>query len=132
MADMDSRPDAAAEENGSGLAAATKNVQAFVSEIAEMSKQSIEHATQTLEKLRNAHGVDEVAAIQTSFVKEAVERAGAHARRFSELLAALPVEMTKSYQEAWFKSVNTAIQAAEAAGKTATANVDRFSDSLRK
>jgi hypothetical protein len=58
-----------------------------------------------------AHGVDEVAAIQADFMKEAFE----HGRKFGELVAAFPAEITKTYQEAWLKSVSAATKATEKA-----------------
>ena len=50
------------------LNATSKNMQAIASEFFEISKQSFEHTTQTLEKLGTARGVDEVTAIQTNLV----------------------------------------------------------------
>ncbi|SFK17817.1 phasin family protein [Methylocapsa palsarum] len=120
------------EEAVSGMAATTKNLQAFAGEVAQMSKESFEHATQTLEKLRGAHGVEEIVTIQTNFVKEAFEHAGQYTRRLGELMSTLPLEITKSYQEAWLKSVSTAIRSAEEVGQSAVSNVERFSDSVRK
>lgn len=93
----------------SGVEAASKNMQMLTSELAEMSKQSFEHATQTLEKLRNARTMDEVLAIQTDFVKEAVEHVVQHTRRLGELMSSGPMEMMKTYQEAMLKSGNTAV-----------------------
>ncbi|MGH6794100.1 MAG: phasin family protein [Methylocella sp.] len=90
-------------------------MQAIASEIFEISKRSFELTTQTLEKLGKAHGADEIAAIQTDFMKEAFEHSAQHARKFSELIAAFPAEITKSYQEAWLKSVNAAMKATEKA-----------------
>ena len=46
------------------LNATSKNLRAIAGEILEISKQSFELTTKTLEKLRTTHGVDEVAAIQ--------------------------------------------------------------------
>lgn len=120
------------EEAVSGIAATTRNLQAFAGEIAQMSKESFEHASQALEKLRDAHGVEEIVTIQTNFVREAFEHAGQYTRRLSELMSTLPMEISKSYQDAWLKSVNAAVRSAEEAGQSAASNVERFSDSLRK
>lgn len=95
------------------LIATSKNMRAIAGEILETSKQSFELTTKTLEKLRTAHGVDEVAAIQADFMKEAFEHAAQHARKFGELVAAFPAEITKTYQEAWLKSVSAATKATE-------------------
>jgi hypothetical protein len=85
----------------SALNATSKNMQAVAAECFEISKQSFEHATQTLEKLRGAHGMEEMMTIQTNYVKEAFENAAQHARKFGELMAVFPTEITKSYQDAW-------------------------------
>jgi hypothetical protein len=99
--------------------------------MAQMSKESFEHATQTLDKLRSARGVEEVVAIQTTFVKEAFEHVGQYTRRWGELMSTLPVEISKSYQDAWLKSMSAAVRSTEEAGQTAVSNVERFSDSVR-
>jgi phasin family protein len=112
--------------------ATSKNLQAIASEIFDISKQSLEHATQTLEKLRNARGIDEVVAIQTSFVKETFEHAVKHAQKFNEFLTSFPAEITKTYQDAWLNSVNSTVKATETASQTAVENIDRLSETARK
>jgi Tfp pilus assembly protein PilN len=134
MAQQNQRaPDVTSGDNAMATVnAVSKNMQAIASEIFEISKQSFEHTTQTLEKLRNAHGMEEVLAIQTSFVKEAFENSAQHAKKFSELLGVLPSEITKTYQDAWLKSLNSLVQTTETATQTAAENVDRLSDTMRK
>lgn len=122
----------AAENAAAAVSTVSKNMQAIASEYLEISKQSFEHTTQTLEKLRNARGMEEVFAIQTNFVKEAFENSAQHARRFSELLGVLPSEIAKTYQDAWRKSLNSFVQTTETATQTAAENVDRLSDAVRK
>jgi hypothetical protein len=116
----------------SSVSTASKNLQAFATEIAEMSKESFDHATQALEKLRNARSMDEVVSIQTSFLKEAFEHSAQRTRRFSELVTAFPLEFTKTYQDTLAKCVNAAIQSTEAAGQAAAAQAERFTDAVRK
>jgi hypothetical protein len=135
MAQQDLRDNIAAsgtESVAQGVTTASKNMQAFAGEIGEMSKQSLEHATEALEKLRNAHGMTEILAIQTSFAREGFEHMARHTRRFSELMATFPIELIKTYQEAWMKALNAAGQTTEAAKQNAALNVERFSDSVRK
>lgn len=115
-----------------GVTATSKKLQAFAGEIAQMSKESFDHATATVEKLRNAHGLEEILTIQSSFMKEAFEHAAQHTRKFSELVAAFPIDLTKTYQDAWTKSVNVAMQTTEAARKAVAANVERFSEAVHK
>ncbi len=114
------------------LNATSKNMQAIAGEVFEISKQSFEHTTQTLERLRAAHGMDEVLAIQTNFVKEAFEHAAQHAQKFSELMTACQAEITKTYQDAWLKSINRTVKATEEASQTTAENIDRLSDAARK
>jgi hypothetical protein len=140
MAQLDERATGAGSEYAgstvegatSAINTASQNMQAIASEMLEISKQSFEHTTQTLEKLRHARGVDEVVAIQTAFVKEAFEHAAQHARKFSELMTAFPAQITKTYQEAWLKSVNGIVEATETASCTAAENSDRLVDAARK
>lgn len=115
-----------------GVTATSKKLQAFAGEIAEISKHSFDHATETLEKLRNAHGLDEILAIQSSFIKETFDHAVQHTKKFSELFGAFPIELSKTYHEAWAKSVDAAVRAADAAREAVAANVERLSDAARK
>ncbi len=94
---------------------ASHRMQAMAGECFEISKQSFAHASQTLEKLRGARSVEEVVAIQADYVKEAFDNAAQHARKFGELMAVFPNEFTKTYQDAWLKAVNTAVQTMQTA-----------------
>jgi hypothetical protein len=124
MSDINSHEaNSAAYLSAIGVSAATRNLQAFTSEFNEMSQQSIEHAKETIEKLRNARGLAEVLAIQSGYVRETVEHVLQHTRRFSELLTSLPLDMSKSYAELWSKSLKTT----EEAGEKAAAEAERLS-----
>ncbi|ACB96018.1 phasin family protein [Beijerinckia indica] len=114
------------------LSSTTKNFQTLATEITQMSKQSFEHATQTFEKLRNAHSLDEVVAIQTGYVKEVFEEAAARTKRLGELVSTFPNELTKSYQDALQQSLNTAAQATDTVVKTTASNVERLADIVNK
>ncbi|MDQ6703497.1 MAG: hypothetical protein M3Z96_10545 [Pseudomonadota bacterium] len=65
-------------------------------------------------------------------MKEAFDHTAKHARRFGEFMAIFPAEITKTYQDAQFKSVNAAVQPTEKAGLTAADNADRISGAVRK
>ncbi len=135
MAEQDSQSTPAAsgiDAAVSGVAATSKRLQALAGEIAQMSKESFDHATETVEKLRQAHGVEEILAIQASFVKEAFEHAAQHTRKFTELITAVPMELSKTYHDAWKKSVDAAVQTTEAARKAVASNVERFSEAVHK
>ena len=116
----------------SALTMTSKNIQAIAGEMLEISKQSFDHATQTMEKLRKARGVDEIVAIQTNFVREVFENATQHARKFSELMTAFPTQITETYRDAWLRSMDTTVKATETASKTAKDNIARAAEATRK
>ena len=101
------------------------------SETEEKIVEQDQRATGTEGAAGTAHGVDEVAAIQADFMKEAFEHA-AHGRKFGELVAAFPAEITKTYQEGWLKSVSAATKATEKANQTAAENAGRAPSSGEK
>jgi phasin family protein len=121
----------AADLSASTLSSTTKNLQAFAAEIAEMSRQSIEHTTDTIEKLRSARGLSEILTIQTNFMREAFEHLSQHTRKFSELMTSLPLEMSKTYAQLWTKSLDSGVRTVEEAREKAVANGERLSQTYR-
>ncbi len=121
----------AADLGASNVSAASKTLQAFATEVSEMSRESIEHASDAIEKLHNARGLSEVLAIQTAYMREAFEHFSQHTRKFSELMASFPLEMSKSCTDAWTTSLNTAVKTTEDAREKMTANVERLSQTYR-
>ncbi len=65
-------------------------------------------------------------------MKEAFEHAAQHTRKFTELITAVPMELSKTYHDAWKKSVDAAVQTTEAARKAVASNVERFSEAVHK
>jgi hypothetical protein len=124
----DTRIDAAINDVAhNGMTATTKTIQAFALAIAQMSRQALDRTTQHIEKLRKAHSVEEVTSIQLDFVKETLDHAAQHTRTVREMLATVPLEIAKTYQNDWLQLVTTALQTNEAAGHVAAASVERFS-----
>lgn len=122
---------AAGDLAAAAIFASTRNLQAFAAEMNEMSRQSVEHASETIEKLRGARGLTEVLAIQSGYVREALEHAMRHTRRLGELMASVPLEMSKSCGEAWSKSMKTAMKTTEEASEKAVANAERLAQPFR-
>ncbi len=122
----------ALESAVSAMNAAVKKMQAMAGECFEISKQSYDHASQTLEKLRGAHGMEEIMAIQANYVKEAFEHAQQHARKFGELMSVFPNDFTKTYQDTWLKAVNAAVESMQTAGKSASEGGSSFPEAARK
>jgi hypothetical protein len=112
--------------------ATSKHVQAVANEMFEMSKQSMDQATQALDKLRSTRVMDEVMSIQSDYVKQAFAYFTQHSHRFGELFMGFPGEITKSCQDAWLQAVNAAVQATQVASQTAADNVRSYSDAARK
>ena len=112
--------------------ATSKHFQAVANEMFEMSKQSMDQATQALDKLRSTRVLDEVMSIQSDYVKQAFAYFTQHSRRFGELFMGFPGEISKSYQDAWLQAVNAAVQATQVASQTAADNVRSYSDAARK
>jgi hypothetical protein len=112
--------------------ATSKHFQAVANEMFEMSKQSMDQATQALDKLRSTRVMDEVMSIQSGYVKQSFAYFTQHSRRFGELFMGFPGEITKSYQDAWLQAVNAAVQATQVASQTAADNVKSYSDAARR
>jgi hypothetical protein len=72
---------------------AIKTIQAFAREIAQMSGQALVRTNQHIEKLRKAESMEEAASIQADFLKESMEHAAQHTRKYIEMLATFPHEL---------------------------------------
>jgi hypothetical protein len=99
---------------------AIETIQAFAREIALMSWQAFVRTTWHIERLREADRTEEAAAIQADFLKESMEHAVQHTRKYIEMLAAFPHEL--------MQPVNVAVETAEAARDATAATVGRLSE----
>ncbi|WP_395666940.1 phasin family protein [Methylocella sp.] len=118
--------DEALDRGNEAVSKTTATLQSFATECAAMSRQSLDHATETAEKLRQARGVTEMLAIQTQYVRECFENFTQHSRRFAELLAAMPIEMGKTYSDIWSKNIDSVVDASRQATDQAASNVEKF------
>jgi hypothetical protein len=84
--------DAAAIE---GMTPAVETIRAFAREIALLSWQAFVRTDQHIEKLRKAHRMEEAAAIQADFLKESLEHAVQHTRKYIAMLATFPHELVQ-------------------------------------
>ncbi|HEY4847255.1 MAG TPA: phasin family protein [Methylocella sp.] len=78
-----------------GIIPAVETIQAFAREIAQMSGQALVRTNQHIEKLRKADRMEEAAAIQADFLKESMEHAVQHTRKYIEMLATFPHELVR-------------------------------------
>ena len=100
---------------------AVETIQAFAREIAQMSGQALARTNWYIEKLGKAHSTEEAAAIQADFLKESMEHAVQHTRKYFEMLATFPHEPTQP-----------AVEAAEVARHATAAKVGRLSQVTHK
>ncbi len=100
-----------------GLNAASKSMQTFATEITRMSKESIEHTTQLVEKLRGAKTMEDVVSIQSNFMQQSFTNYANYTKRFGELVTMLPLEMAKQGRTAMQKATDTVTKTAEQAGQ---------------
>jgi hypothetical protein len=103
---------------------AVETIRAFAREIALLSWQAFVRTDQHIEKLRKADRMEEAAAIQADFLKESMEHAVQHTRKYLEMLAAFPHELVQP--------VNVAVETAEAARHATAAKVGRLSEVAHK
>ena len=107
-----------------GLTPAIETIQVFAREIAQMSWKARVRTDQHIEKLRKADSMEEAAAIQADFLKESMEHAVQHTRKYIEMLATFPHGLVQP--------VNVAVEIAGAARHATAAKVKRLGEVARK
>lgn len=93
------------------LSAASKSLHTFSSEVQRMNKESFDKTSQLMEKLRSAKTMEDVLAIQTSFMQQSFAMSAEYTRRFSELMIALPMELARNSRDAFQKGSDAVQQA---------------------
>lgn len=73
----------------SSFTTASKSLQTFATEMQRMSKESFDHTTQLMDKLRTVKSIEDVVSIQTSFLQQSFANYADYTRRFSELMMTL-------------------------------------------
>ena len=99
------------------LNTATQSFQTFAAEVQRMSKESIEHTTQTMEQLRGAKSMEDVVSIQTTYMQKSFASYADYTRRFSELMMSLPMEFAKQGRAAFQQGADAATKAGQQAGE---------------
>ncbi len=91
----------------------TKSMQTFASEMQRMSKDTMDHTTQMMDKLRGAKSMEDVVAIQTSFMQQSFSNYADFTRRFSELMMSVPMELAKNSRGAFQQGSDALTKAGE-------------------
>jgi hypothetical protein len=119
MAPEQQRITEAAQDNVSaafgGVVLASQNFQAIASEFAQMSLESVENATQVVDRFSKAKSWDQIFDIQNNYLKISFDTFAQHSTKVAELMTTWPSEMGKTYRRV---SRNLA-EAGGAAAKTA-------------
>ena len=127
MADpTDFRNTPGAEAAMNGLSTATKSLQGFASEVQRMSKDSMNHTSAMMEKLRGAKTMEEVVAIQTAYMQQSFSNYADYTRRLSELMMTLPMEFAKQGQTAYKQGADAVNKATETAKEHAETIGEQF------
>ena len=100
----------------SGFSTVSKSMQSITSEIQKMSKDSLEQASQHMEKLRGAKSMEEIVSIQTGFMQQSFTTYSDYTKRLSEMMLTLPMEFAKQGQTMFQQSKDAMTKATEQAG----------------
>ena len=101
----------------SGFTTVSKSMQSITSEIQKMSKDSMDQASQHMEKLRGAKSMEEVISIQTGFMQQSFTTYADYTKRLSEMMMTLPMELAKQGQTAFQQGKDAMTKATEQAGE---------------
>ena len=105
--------DAAAET----FSTVSKSIQSITSEIQKLSKDSMDQATQLMEKLRTAKSMEDIVSIQSSFMQTSFSTYADYTKRMSEMMMSVPVELAKQSQSAFQQGKQAMTEAAEKTGE---------------
>ena len=112
--DFKSVPGADAAMNNMSLA--SKSLQSFASELQRMSKDSMNQTSEMMEKLRGAKTMEDLIAIQTSYVQQSFSQYADYTKRLSELMMTMPMELAKQGRSAFQQGASAMTKATEQAG----------------
>jgi len=129
MSDQNTVP--GAEPAIGGFSAASKSMQTFATEMARMSKESVEHTTHLIEKLRGARTIEEIVAIQTSFMQQSFSNYADYTRRFGELFTMLPLELAKHGRTAVQQGTEAVAQHVEQTSQQVQHASDQFQNNTQ-
>ncbi len=113
--DFKSVPGAEAAMNNMSLA--SKSLQSFASELQRMSKDSMNQTSEMMEKLRGAKTMEDLVAIQTSYVQQSFSQYADYTKRLSELMMTMPMEFAKQSRSAFQQGASAMTKATEQAGQ---------------
>ncbi len=118
MADsMDPKNIPGADAAMNSMSVASKSLQSFASEVQRMSKDSMTQTAEMMEKLRGAKTMEDLIAIQTSYVQQSFTHYADYTKRLSELMLTMPMEFAKQGRSAFQQGTSAMTKATEQAGE---------------
>ena len=108
------------------MSIASKSLQSFASELQRMSKDTMNQTSEMMEKLRGAKTMEDLVAIQTSYVQQSFSQYADYTKCLSELMMAVPMEFAKQGRSAFQQGVGTMTKAAEQAGDQVQKTGEQF------
>lgn len=93
--------------------AISKSMQTFASEMQRMSKDTLEATTQLMDKMRGAKSMEDVVAIQTSFMQQSFSSYADFTRRFGEVMMLVPMELARNSRSAFQQGSDAMTRATE-------------------
>ena len=122
--DFKSVPGADAAMNTMSLA--SKSLQSFASELQRMSKDTMNQTSEMMEKLRGAKTMEDLVAIQTSYVQQSFSQYADYTKRLSELMMTMPMEIAKQGRSAFQQGASAMTKATEQAGEQMQRTGEQF------
>jgi hypothetical protein len=109
-----------------------RKAQAIAAEITKMSQENIDASAKAAQKLGEVRSLPEVIDIQTDLVRATLGTLGAHYPRIAEIAVSTPVEIIRSYQEAFGKIAEEGGAVAHRAADTSRSLVEKTTAAARE
>ena len=122
--DFKSVPGADAVMNN--MSVASKSLQSFASELQRMSKDTMNQTSEMMEKLRGAKTMEDLVAIQTSYVQQSFSQYADYTKRLSELMMTMPMELAKQGRSVFQQGASAMTKATEQAGEQMQKTGEQF------
>ncbi len=81
-----------------GVVLASQNMQAIVSEWAQMSLESVDRATDAVDRFSKARSLDQIVEIQNNYLKSSIDSFTRHGGKVAELMTAWPNKMGETFR----------------------------------
>ena len=98
-----------------GVILASQNMQAIVSEWAQMSLETVDRATDAVDRFSKAKSLDQIIEIQNNYLKSSIDSFTLHGGKVAELVTAWPNKMGETFRRVSQNVVDASHATAKAA-----------------